>query len=177
MTPSVSNNSLTTVSSPFVTADGRTVVNITLGDFTKSGVVRNLNNLTGPLSSDQYSVECAVEENYHLQQWLGTVPSAQGGQSDCFTAKGIAYYLGRDTNQTSFQLEIANVNGLVAFLDQLRQAEIDETSKSWEIWRADEGLVEKSAKDAAGYNAAWRYHCTYANDPSLNLIDHHHPAY
>ena len=29
------------------------------------------------------------------------------------------------------------------------------------LWKAELGFIEINAKEEAGYNAAWKYHCTY----------------
>jgi len=45
----------------------------------------------------------------------------------------------------------------------LNMAKMSEASKMLELWRHGDNIYfrEVKAKDAAGYNAAWKYHCTY----------------
>ena len=41
-------------------------------------------------------------------------------------------------------------------------------------WNRDRGFREKVAKSRAGYNAAWRYHCTYGN-PNAGILQYAGP--
>ena len=171
----------TNIAHPLPSDDGsRLRIVVSLGDFSKTGIVHNANNPLGPLRTTQYAAETETEEHYHLEQWVGIAPSAKGGQADCFTTRGIGYFLGFGSDETTIEIYSDSTDAEAFFasvVEQVDQAEEKETEIGWQIWMDDKGLVEKSAKDEAGYNAAWRYHCTYANDPSLNLIDHRHPAF
>ena len=41
----------------------------------------------------QYARQIREEEEFHLKQDRGEVSSEQGGQGDCFTVRGIKYFI------------------------------------------------------------------------------------
>lgn len=53
----------------------------------------------------------------------------------------------------------------------------NELTESDQIVRVNRGYAEKKAKEHVGYNAAFRYHCTYQREYSENPIRILHPAY
>ena len=59
-------------------------------------------------------------------------------------------------------------------LYSLRAALKLEMAESESIWQRDRGFREKVAKSRAGYNAAWRYHCTYGN-PNAGIFQYAGP--
>ena len=144
---------------------------IEFGDFTKTA------EIVGIPTTDQYAAEAEKEESYHKKQWLGQVPDDQGGQGDCFTAKGIKWMVGWvgdgpwDTYASTPEEASIEAQQIVA------QGEAREFAESSEIAEADKGFVELRAKAYAGYNAAFKYHCCYESLYGPNPPNHHHPAY
>ena len=173
MIPSHSDNSATTISNPEqvpgITNFYRCL--IMFGGFTRSTA------LAGLPTTDQYAAETMREETYHAQQWMGAVPLSQGGQGDCFTAKGIMWWLNwiGDGPWYVYGTTLDAARALAE--DKVMQGELEEATKSLEIWSHDRGFVELKAKEYAGYNAAWKYHCTYEATYGPNPANYTHPAY
>jgi hypothetical protein len=167
MNPSWSNAS--TISEPTYNAVTKMWrCNITLRDYIKDG------NCTGLPTTNQYDPEAAVEENYHLKQWKGTVSLDEGGQGDCATAVQLKGWLKSPSTAHSFGLQwdnevpyVEKSASTVAF--SYAQAAVSwamtaEQTEAWSVWTKDQPFIEVKAKAFAGYNAAWKYHCTYESD-------------
>lgn len=116
-------------------------------------------------ASDQYGVEVDREEEYHRQQALGVVGLEFGGEPDLYDMDRVfagvpmsdGYYIFHSTPFETKDTFCARVRYQLAIK---AYAECD-ISKNY--WVRDTGYREKMAKQVAGYNAAWRYHCTYGN--------------
>jgi len=145
---------------------------ITWGNYTKTGIVTNL-----PVT-DQYATETALEENRHLAQWLGTVGSDDGGQADLFTAQGLRFAAGFTNAAPDYVYAASSSAAQALAVTTVANAETAEETTSYNIWNTlDAGFVEYTAKDHAGYNAAWTYWCTYASHGDAVPTNTVHPAY
>jgi len=130
--------------------------------------------------TNQYADEIIKEENYHVKQFLGLVPLEDGGQGDCFTAKGIRWHLGIPENVSFYVTGSTPDDALAKAQNLLAKGESEEYFTSTVVWSRDlYAFVEIKAKEVAGYNAAFKYHCTYEPEYGLasQQINHAHPAY
>jgi len=131
-------------------------------------------------ATHQYADEVQAEECYHSKQWKGEVVTSNGGQTDCFTKQGLEYWM---VNVGHFPINPCYIYGRTESstynyaLDLLSYCEALELNTSWNIYLRDRGLIELKAKEYAGYNAAFRYHCTYQLEFGANPQDHVHPAF
>ena len=143
---------------------------VLLNDF-KKGIV------SGVPTKDQYSDEAIIEENYHKMQFEGTVSSSEGGQGDCCTAKGYQYWL--KSGESLIARGTTRDEAWSKAKEKFSRISEEEDRMSRKIYADDGGLMEVKAKDKAGYNAAWMYHCTYERHygKAEDQIDHKHPAY
>jgi hypothetical protein len=146
---------------------------IAFEDFTKKGKTRNLP------TTDQYADEIAKEENRHVEQWQGSVSEAEGGSTDLYTAKGTKWWIGWIGGGPWYVYGATAEAALTAAQEKLDRAEETEMEISKNINLQDKGFIELKAKEFAGYNAAWKYHCCYerADGWGPNPVNHHHPAY
>ena len=144
---------------------------IVFGDFVKD------TSITGIPTTCQYAEENAKEEAYHEKQWLGQVDVNHGGQGDCFTAKGIKWWIGWIGEGPWYTYGSTPEEAYARAIEKVNDGEPKEWDKSVEINTADRGFVELKAKEYAGYNAAFKYHCTYESIYGPNPVNHHHPAY
>lgn len=135
----------------------------------------------------QYADKIRSEELFHLKQLRGEVPFGQGGFADCWTIKGIKYFVSMQAAKVSY-IDTTNwiVKGATA-LEAFGRAEsvVNEailqerlTSSYIMSLSSNELYRELTAKEHIGYNAAFRYHCTYAKRPGgANPERIRHPAY
>jgi len=128
-------------------------------------------------TTDQYSEETTKEEEFHEKQWLGQVSTSLGGQGDCFTAKGIKWAIGWVGMGPWYTFGSTPDEALTLAQQQVNLGEIQEISISSQIWLDDRGFYELKAKEHAGYNAAWKYHCTYEDLWGAAPENNEHPAY
>ena len=148
--------------------------NVQYGDFIKTYEIHGLP------STDQYAEEAEKEENYHVQQWLGQVPSDQGGQGDILTGQGIKWFAKSKIGASDYVLHGDYFTAARMVREAVDYGEKEEAALSMRsIWERDRGFVEVKAKEHAGYNAAFKYHCTYEDEygPAHQQINHVHPAY
>ena len=116
-------------------------------------------------ATDQYAEETALEEDYHRLQALGRVGLDCGGEPDLFDMNrvfaGETYY----SDVYEFHSFIGESRDDFKFrvLYEFHRRANAESEASYDIWQRDTGYREKVAKRHAGYNAAWKYHCTYGN--------------
>ena len=132
----------------------------------------------------QYARQIREEEEFHLKQDRGEVSSEQGGQGDCFTVRGIKYFI---AEQASTNANIATSTWIVkgaTEAEAVRNSEqviaaalAREIAVSRTIWEADRGFRELTVKEHVDYNAAYRYHCTYQNVYGSQPVNNVHPAY
>ena len=115
-------------------------------------------------TTDQYAEETEKEEEFHKKQWLGTVPTSQGGQGDCFTAEGLIFFAGFTGNGPYYVYGNTPEEAKEKAKRTLNCCNTKEYMACSEIWNAERGFIELKAKEHAGYNAAWKYHCTYEEE-------------
>jgi hypothetical protein len=141
--------------------------------FIKTGTIYGL-----PVTN-QYADEIAKEEKRHLEQWKGQVSEAEGGCSDLFTAKGTKWWLAWIGDGPWYAYGITKEAALAEAKKKLDIAVTKEIEVSTQIRRQEKGFRELKAKEFAGYNAAWKYHCVYERVPGWgsNPVNLHHPAY
>lgn len=145
---------------------------ITVGDFLKTGEYSPLFPGHG-----QFRSRTDIEERFHEKQWLGQVDSQSGGQGDCFTGRGISYALGFNS-QTDIIVYGETPELAYSYAKCLLDSgELEEIDRSLQIFVSDRGYMELKAKDAAGYPAAWKYHCTYEGRYGKHPENHVHPAF
>jgi hypothetical protein len=151
-------------------------------DFPKSATI------VGIPTTNQYNEENKLEEEYHVLQWMGQVSGGQGGQGDCYTAKGVVYFLKQDGKISGdgpwYYAKEAKTppQARLNAIELAGEGRTTESDKSYDISKKkDKGFMEVKAKAHAGYNAAWKYHCTYRTKPGYGeesaQTDHRHPAY
>ena len=128
-------------------------------------------------TTDQYSVEANREEEYHVKQWLGQVSTEEGGQGDCYTAKGVAWMAGCIGAGPFYEYGGSPEEAKQRAITKVQMAEEDEFEISDLVTANDHGFIELKAKAYAGYNAAWKYHCMYESVFGSNPVNHRHPAY
>ncbi len=132
----------------------------------------------------QYADKVRAEEEFHIKQVRGEVPTSQGGQGDCYTIKGLKYFVSQQaiSNQNvvtstwivkgeTRQDAEDNADAVIA------RAVNQELAESLRIRFEDRGFMEYSVKRHLNYNAAYRYHCSYEEAYGSNPINHVHPAY
>jgi hypothetical protein len=144
---------------------------IEFGNFEKTALAINIP------TTDQYSEETTKEEEFHVKQWLGQVHVNQGGQGDCFTAKGIKWMLGWVGEGPWYTYGSTPDEARAEAEVKLDEGEMKEILQSMDIWEMDQGFVELKSKEHADYNAAFTYHCTYEPIFGPDPFNHHHPAY
>ena len=134
--------------------------------------------------SGQYADKILEEEEFHMKQFRGEVPLEQGGQGDCYTVKGLKYFIAQ---QAKTNVNIATSTWIVKGdtaekaeenCRQVIQAAMEkEMAVSKQIMDSDKGFRELKAKEHVGYNAGLRYHCTYLQKYGASPKNHTHPAY
>lgn len=141
--------------------------------FSKIGMV------FGTPTSDQYSEETEKEENYHVDQFMGYVPKEKGGDVDCYTSTGVVYFCKRiSPTQPIPEIWGSTRAGTLSEAHNILAIAIEnEKSESLRLRLANSFFREIKAKEYAGYNAAWKYHCTYLKEGGANPILHKHPAF
>lgn len=144
---------------------------IVFGDFPKS------TKITGIPTTCQYAEEMAKEEEYHEKQWMGQVNENQGGQGDCFTAKGIKWMINWVGEGPWYTYGDTPEEARAEAENKVTYGQQTEWDESGPITEADNGYVELKAKEYVGWNAAYKYHCTYEQEYGPNPVNHHHPAY
>lgn len=126
-------------------------------------------------STDQYAAETAIEEEYHEKQARGLVGLECGGEPDLYDMSRVfAAYgpISSDGYYVAYSLFGETKDEFKArILYSLHLALKLEMEESASIWNRDRGFREKVAKSKAGYNAAWRYHCTYGN-PNAGIFQY-----
>lgn len=134
--------------------------------------------------SGQYADKVREEEEFHLQQLKGLVPDDQGGQGDCFTTKGIKYFI---TQQAVSNANIVTSTWIVKGTSKqeaeqnadmvINEAVANEIRESFRIRQADRGFREYTVKQRVNFNAAFRYHCAYEQEYGPRPANNVHPAY
>lgn len=116
----------------------------------------------------QYSDKIRAEETLHIRQNRGEVDESRGGMTNCFSLNGIRYFLlqhlryEEDVDIDTYTVYAETLEDAISRAwEILRQAEISELDESNRVIRNSRGFRELKAKQEIGYNAAWRYHCTY----------------
>ena len=134
--------------------------------------------------SGQYADKIREEEEFHMKQFRGEVPLEQGGQGDCFTVRGLKYFIAQ---QAKTNANIATSTWIVKgdtakeaeenCMQVIKEAIAAEIAVSNQIMGSDKGFRELKVKERVRYNAGWRYHCTYLQTYGSSPKDHTHPAY
>lgn len=136
--------------------------------------------------SGQYAGQIREEEEFHLRQSRGEVSVSEGGFPDCFTTNGIKYFIAQEARANA---NIATSTWIVKggssddARDRAREviarAVANELAESTRIYRlrSNRGYMELKCKEHVGYNAAWRYHCTYQNEYGTSPLRVLHPAF
>ena len=133
-------------------------------------------------ASSQYAAEIGEEEMFHKKQWEASVPVEQGGSGDCFTVRGLRWFAQRN----SICITLAHGDYVYgesrddAYQKAWRlvlDSEAREVEKSRSIYRDRRGFREWKAKEHAGYNAAFKYHCTYQDKYGESPTNIVHDAY
>lgn len=121
--------------------------------------------------TDQYREETIKEEEYHVKQFTGNVSWEEGGEPDIYSVNKVCERLTAGSNLTNGVIYSYEGESKSAFTERVRkelQAEVDEEVRiSQEVLDANLWYRELKAKTHAGYNAAWKYHCTYEDDAHL----------
>ncbi|MDO5319433.1 MAG: hypothetical protein Q4G65_12465 [bacterium] len=134
----------------------------------------------------QYAAQIREEELFHLRQFRGEVPVSEGGLADCWTVRGIQYYIRQLAASYSFiDVGTWTVRGSTAdearsrTLGVIANAVQNELVESSRIMNLDStrGHMELKAKERINYNACFRYHCTYRGKYGANPVRELHPAY
>ena len=134
--------------------------------------------------SGQYADKVLEEEEFHMKQFRGEVPLEQGGQGDCYTVRGLKYFIAQQA-KTNANIATSTwiVKGGTAEKAEknceqvIKEAMKNEMAVSRQIMASDSGFRELKAKEHVGYNAGLRYHCTYLQKHGASPKNHTHPAY
>lgn len=118
-------------------------------------------------STSQYQREAQTEEEYHERQLKGLVSISDGGCGDLFDVENAMRSAGFVKTSNGYIRDSAPGQSRALFeftvLYDVRQALASEIDESRQLIDLNRGNMEKCAKEAAGYNAAFRYHCTYGH--------------
>ena len=140
---------------------------------------RDVFNWTG-----QYADKIRQEEEFHVLQYRGLVPVGQGGFPDCYTIAGIKYFIAQQA-ATDPNIDVGNwrvtaltqSDALSSAQKVVDQAIAEEIRVSREIVIMNRAYAEKKAKEHVGYNAAFRWHCTYQHVYPYEPVRTLHPAF
>lgn len=139
---------------------------ISLFDFVRTPHILDAQNIT-----DQYREETISEENYHRLQFLGSVPWSEGGEPDIYAVGKVREHLRFNPDAQTNVFYSLPGETREAFDERIQScvdfALIEERAVSEKVFDANLWFREKKAKDFAGYNAAWTYHCTYEDELHL----------
>lgn len=126
--------------------------------------------------TSQYSVEILKEERYHKKQFLGDVAMAEGGLRDCYTVKGLQYFVDILAKEYDYVKKSSDESGPFWMVQGesraealehadfiIREAIKREVSESNSVKDLTSGYMELKAKEFVAYNAAWLYEYTYVN--------------
>lgn len=169
------------------TSEGFWYCTIIFEEFDKSlGLITSEPSEPGELFtwSGQYADKVLEEEEFHMKQFRGEVPLEQGGQGDCYTVKGLKYFIAQQA-KTNANIATSTwiVKGGTAEKAEknceqvIKEAMKNEMAVSRQIMASDSGFRELKAKEHVGYNAGLRYHCTYLQKHGASPKNHTHPAY
>ncbi len=128
-------------------------------------------------ATHQYRLEVEAEERFHVQQDLSEVSKEQGGWTDFYKARGLAWALDWDLEGPWYAYGDDQQTAWNNAKKYVEQADEKEFWKSFELQMNSSGYAELKAKQHAGYNAAFKYHCVYEPIDGPNPINHVHPAY
>lgn len=149
--------------------------------------------------TSQYSEETKSEEEYHVKQFRGVVDIEHGGLADCYTVKGLQYFVGELAKTDKYKNYITTIydeNGGHLGVKGGTEDKVEELAKSVIVdavkreisesnsvrhYNGDKtgqrGYMELKAKEATGYNAAWLYEYTYLDEFGSNPKRKIHKAY
>lgn len=144
---------------------------VNLGDF-KTKVTPCKENLI----TDQYKEETLKEESYHIQQLTGKVSWEKGGELDVYSAAKIRTNLLLNNKSESIDFYSREGENSISFSNRVVQVVKKSIEKEKDISKflldVNYYYRELKAKEYAGYNAAWMYHCTYEKDNAEANIIH-----
>ena len=153
--------------------------------------------------TSQYSAKIKDEEEYHVKQLRGEVDIEHGGQADCYTVKGLQYFVGelaKDDMYKKYITRFYEKNGekegcwgvkgdsekdVLDIANEVIKAAVEKEiaeSKRVMKYNADKdvgkrGYMELKAKEVVDYNAAWLYRYTYLSVFGPNPKRMIHKAY
>ena len=126
-------------------------------------LIKTTNIVMGALS-DQYAEEALEEELFHAKQWLGEVSLDEGGQGDCGTAEGVCFFAKTHVGETFYVYGDSPMEVKNRAILKIVECESLEENVCYTNWVLERGFIELKAKEHVGYNAAWKYHCTYEKE-------------
>lgn len=149
--------------------------------------------------TSQYSEQIKFEEEYHVKQYRGVVDIEHGGLADCYTVKGLQYFVGELAKTDKYKNYITTIydeNGGHLGVKGSTEDKVEKLAKSVIVdavkreisesnsvrhYNGDKtgqrGYMELKAKEATGYNAAWLYEYTYLDEFGSNPKRKIHKAY
>nr|MBO6295491.1 hypothetical protein [Schwartzia sp. (in: firmicutes)] len=142
--------------------------------------------LSGFPVTHQYADETMVEELFHVDQVLANVSIDEGGLGDCYSAAGLRYHAelyfrdayGESLSASDFVVDDDSREGAKAFALEIATAAINlEIQVGGAVEAAKRKFSEFKAKQVAGHNAAYRYHCTYQEGTNATPENCIHPAF
>jgi len=148
---------------PVQVSDGRWKVLVEISEFDKwtQVVVED---------TSQYMEETRREEVFHEKQFLGLVGVDEGGIPDLFDVRQVYASMSSIASEGHYFYSFPGEDS-AAFLARLqalvRSCIRDELEYSLGQWDCGKPFQESRAKRAAGYNAAFKYHCTYESKPGF----------
>ena len=110
----------------------------------------------------------------------------EGGLGDCYSAAGLRYHAelyfrdayGESLSASDFVVDDDSREGAKAFALEIATAAINlEIQVGGAVEAAKRKFSEFKAKQVAGHNAAYRYHCTYQEGTNATPENCIHPAF
>lgn len=113
-------------------------------------------------TTDQYSEETYREETYHQMQIKGEVPFDKGGLGHCYSKRGLIWCAGFGDTEGKIYVYGSTLEETEKLAKKVVCDAIKKECKiSKEISEKSHLFREYWAKEYAGYNAAYKFHCTY----------------
>ncbi len=134
-------------------------------DFTKM-TTNNIQETT-----HQYAEEVIKEEAYHAKQWLGQVPSSEGGLGELFSAQGLNSFAGFSGEGPHYIYGNTPEEALVNAKKVIKCCVKTEMNASLKAAYLNQPLREFKAKEHVGYSAGYKYHCTYSGKTEIYYVD------
>lgn len=118
--------------------------------------------------TDQYREETIKEEQFHIAQFTNGVSWEDGAEPDIYSSEKVRECVLKKLGGEN-DLIYSEDNETQEMFSQRIQKAVDDALRmerriSERVLEENKWYREKKAKENAGYNAAWTYHCTYEDE-------------